>query len=253
VPRNPLAIFALEAFLGRDAGQAVNTAAQWLEHATATTRITPDEKNPDLRLELLRPREAAVKAARLALPQLAAKANARAEVNEAIATICDALDAVERTLRIVTPRQRRGRRGASEQARMFEARAVYAVNWLQRLKWQPMSRDDAIAAVAEMVPEPMRTYRRKEYTGEERLISWLNDYSRADCSPARVIARKNVEFEVWEKYFRTWRDPVLSRKGDPVRNEADGTILYGDEREMDETDATREDVLAWLRGNKSAK
>ena len=52
---------------------------------------------------------------------------------------------------------------------------------------------------------------------------------------------RSVRYEVWETFFRTWKEPIEM---------PDGSIDYpGDYLESNYRDASREQVIAWLKKN----
>jgi hypothetical protein len=127
-------------FLGRQAGSSVQNAADWFQR---------DARSPKAIV-------AAVEAARLAIPALANAANAPAEVTEALAGICTALERAERSVLAEAGRapRRRGPRAADERAFAFQARAVLAATWLQALRNDPMTEADALTTVATEIGSP---------------------------------------------------------------------------------------------------
>jgi hypothetical protein len=224
----------LPAFLGREAGETLDVAATWFKHAPMS----------------LKAREAAVRAARLALPNLAVLANAPDEAKGAFAVICEALECVERDLRQIPQPKKLGARGYSQKDIEFQGRAVLAVKWLQKLERDPMTLEDARAVVADAIPArllgPFRKGAKKNTAGE-KLAEWEDSFGRTTGreSVLRQPVLKSLRYEIWAEWYRCWREPQIEN-GKPVLNDK-LEPAYGPELERDWLDATPADVIAWLK------
>jgi len=226
-------------FLGAEAGACVQDASEVMEN------------NPDARLAAI----AALQATRLALPKLASLAGASNAAAQTFEAICASIRRVETALReveagaqpsgVLAPSSSQGRPPAPPADLAFQGRAVLAVKWLQRLTARPLSRTDALAAVARYIPKSMVSKRdHHTLTPKEQLDAWIDAFGRKDdTTRQRVLS--DLRYDIWAAWFRCWRElqtangaPALTHKGAPV---------YGDWVERDQSNATPDDVIAWLK------
>ena len=226
-------------FLGTEVGACVQDASEVMQN------------DPDSRRAAI----AALQATRLALPKLASLAGASSEAAQAFEAICASLRRVEAALReveagaqpsgVLAPPSSQGRPRAIPDDLAFQGRAVLAVKWLQRLTARPLSRTEGLAAVARVIPKSMVSRRdHHTLTPKEQLDAWIDAFGRKDDATRRRVL-SDLRYDIWAAWFRCWRElqnangaPALTHKGAPV---------YGDWIERDQSDATPDDVIAWLK------
>jgi hypothetical protein len=238
--------------LGKKGGLAVYDSAVRLAHNAG---IKDDKEAASERTAAL---PAMIEAVRLALPRLCERANLPDQVRTALGAIAEELSHAERHIRLTTASPgKRGTKPTPNSDLEFYGRAVIAVRWLQRLKQSPLSASAARAIVAKEIPARMLGPRRKnakKYTPLEKLAEWEDAFGRTGAKGGKQRVRemvlqdilRNLRFEIYETWERSWRDPVTNAAGQPVLNDR-GEIAYGEEQQRDHTHATRKDVLGWLQ------
>lgn len=188
-------------------------------------------------------------AAHAALPKLAALANAPDEAKQALAAIGEALLRTAMVVKTVPKKKKLGPRSATAKDLEFQGRAVIAVKWLQHLKIGAMSPEEALREVAPHIPTSMVRPRRAgsaERNAEEVLADWIDTWRpRRPRNSKHKRVLSNLRYEIWEAWYRRWKEPVIAADGNPVRA-PDGTI-EDKELERDETDASPADVINWLK------
>lgn len=210
--------------LGAEAGAAVQLVADWSASNSDSRGLTI----------------AALRAACLTLPRAIATAP---EAGTVLDTICRELSRVEEALSqlvengeppaLFAAPKRRGRPVGDLER---QGRAVVAVQWLQTLKNGPMTKPQALVAVAKKIRTTAR-YHYHELSAERQLEAWQDSFSRkGDTERQRVL--NNLRFEIWEHWCCSHR-PLIG-------TDNDGLPLYGGLVERDVYDATKQDVLAWL-------
>lgn len=184
----------------------------------------------------------ALNAARFVLPELAEKGAAPHQTAAGIAVVCAVLGRLEHALRATEEERENttGGRPLSPRQLDFSARAVFAVKWLQELKLEPASREDALAAVEAIIPVHMRSvYNHHKRSPAEQLAAWIDAFSRAgDARRQRALA--NAAWDADQAFLHCEREETEKKT-------EGGPPSYGELITRDMHDATRGDVLAWVR------
>lgn len=183
---------------------------------------------------------AALRGARRVFSQIAKRFASTPEATMALMDIMEALSDTEGVVHKARP-PLRGRPPSDQTYLARQAQAVFAVEWLQNLRKEPLDRGAALLAVATHLAgggRPVAEYRAREEI--PTIEGWLDTFSRTNRNDNQRRALANVRNSVWEQFFRTWREPV--------RELPSGEIEYSTEwHEHDYLDMTSAAVIEWLR------
>lgn len=179
---------------------------------------------------------ATLRVARLMLVRAVGDPRANNRAKAALRMVHRSLRRIETKLRRDANRKSTGRPTKPMSTLERDARLVFAIRWLQELNVGRLSREQALNTVARATASAATLQR-----ANRRLERLVNDFGRkTDPDYARHReAMRNVRFEVWAEFFRTWKEAVEM---------PDGSISYpGEFVESDHHDATREQVIAWVK------
>lgn len=208
---------------GEHVGKAIETAADAIKSGAKT--LASDAE--------------AVRAARLGLHRLASLTNSNGEALAAIDVICVTLERQETALRKLAAKRKAGHPGPKLSALEKKARIVFVLKWLQELKNEPLNAAKARKEVTKCLPGGEKQLK----SATDAFIKRKATYNRTEESKARhQQALDNVKYEVWDEFYRTWREPIVE-----VGSDSHANIRYTKNwQERDHLDCTASDVIDWL-------